>query len=83
MTANLSAVPCLFLPMSPEAAIRNNFEVGYGFNVFFEDGTDIRVGDRLIWNGTRYLVRGLQAYTGMPNVSYLGVLAETEHSSGN
>ena len=83
MQTNLSAVPCLFLPMSAQAAIQNNFEVGYGFTVYFEDGTDVQVGDRLTWNGTRYLVRGRQAYPGFDAISHLSISAESEHSSGN
>lgn len=77
-----TAVPSLFLPMSAQAAIQNQFSVGYAWDIYFNDGTDIQIGDRLTYNGQTYLVRGKQPYSGLQLVSYLHVSAETEHGNG-
>lgn len=81
-TSLLTNVPCKFRPLGAQASIQNNIEVGYGFSVVFEDGTDVQVGDRLIWNAANYLVKGRAALTGYGVVSYLRVVAESEHSNG-
>ena len=77
-----TAVPCLFLPMSAYAAIQNGYSVGFAWDVYAADGTDIQMGDKLTWNGVTYLVRGRQPYTGLPVVSHLRLTVETERSNG-
>lgn len=82
-TAKASGLRCLFLPMSRQAAIQNGFDVGYTWDVYFDDGTDVKVGDRLVWNGTNYIVNGKQAFTGLAAaVNHVHLTATTENSNG-
>lgn len=76
-----SSVACLFLPMSSVASIQNGYSVGFSWDIYAKDGTDIQIGDRLTWNGKTYLVRGKQPFTGFGRVSYLKVSAETERAN--
>jgi hypothetical protein len=80
--ALLANVRCMFTPMSAQASVQNQFDVGFGWDVFFPDGTDVQIGDKLTWNGRTYLVRGRQPFTGYGRVSYLEVSAETEQANG-
>jgi hypothetical protein len=75
-------VACLFLPMSTQAAIQNQFSIGYAWDIYFSDGTDVQVGDKLTYSGQTYIVRGRQPYAGIPLVSHLHITAETEHANG-
>ncbi|MGO4470338.1 hypothetical protein AB4Y95_00165 [Arthrobacter sp. M-10] len=77
-----TAVPCLFLPMSAQAAIQNGYSVGFAWNIYVDDGTDIQIGDKLTWNSVTYLVRGRQPFTGLQLVSHLKISAETERTNG-
>jgi hypothetical protein len=82
LTSYLSSVKCKARPMSPQASIQNGFEIGYGYTFIFQDGTDIQAGDRLIWNGVNYLVKGKPAPYAGGSLAYIKVLAESEHASG-
>jgi hypothetical protein len=77
-----TGLPCLFLPMSAQAAVQNGFSVGFGWDVYVDDGTDIQIGDKLTFSGTTYIVRGKQPYTGLQLVSHVHLTAETEHANG-
>lgn len=78
-----SGMRCLFLPMSAQAAIQNGFDVGYSWDVYFEDGTDVRVGDRLVYNGGKYLVNGKRDFTGLAApVNHIHLLVTTENANG-
>lgn len=77
-----SNVPSLFLPMSRQAAVQNQFDIGNSWDIYFDDGTDVQVGDRLTFNGTKYLVAGRQPFTGLGIVSHLHVMAQTEKANG-
>lgn len=76
-----TAVPCTFVPMSAKSSIDHNFAVGFGWDIYFDDGADIRSGDRLSWNGGTYIVSGTQPFIGFPGVSHVRVAAETEHGN--
>lgn len=82
MTTVHTAIACLFLPMSPQAAIQNNYSVGTAWDVYVDDGTDIQIGDMLTWNSATYIVRGRQPFTGLPVVSHIRLAAVTEHANG-
>ncbi|MEB0287227.1 hypothetical protein QN355_11745 [Cryobacterium sp. 10S3] len=77
-----TAVPSLFLPMSAQAAIQNGYSVGFAWDIYVDDGTDIQIGDKLTYSGQTYIVRGRQPYAGLPIVSHLHLMAETEHANG-
>lgn len=81
MQTNLSTVSCLFLPMSPAATVQLGWDVGTGWKVFFDDGTDVQAGDKLVFQGRSYVVKGEpQAFTEMPLVSHVEVSAMTENA---
>lgn len=77
-----ATVPSLFLPMSAQAAIQNGFSVGFAWDIYFNDGIDVQIGDKLTYSGQTYIVRGRQPYAGLPIVSHLRITAETEHANG-
>jgi hypothetical protein len=72
----------MFLPMSAQAAIQNSFSVGFAWDIYFNDGQDIQIGDKLTYNGQTYIVRGKQPFAGLPVVAHLHITAETEHANG-
>jgi hypothetical protein len=78
--AHLTGVHCLFLPMSSYSAIQNGYTVGRTFDVFFDEGTDIQVNDRLSWNSGTYLVKGAELFAALPIVAHLKVTAVTENA---
>lgn len=80
--ANLTGQRCMFVPMSAEAAIQYQYKAGYAWTVFFQDGTDVRVGDKLIWKGQNYLVKGKKPFTDYGIVSNLEVMVESENTNG-
>ena len=75
-------VPCTFVPMSAKAAISNNYSVGFGWDIYFGEDTDVQSGDRLVWAGKGYTVGGSMPYLGFPGVSHVHVTAATEGSRG-
>lgn len=75
-------LPCLFLPLDRQAAIENGYSVGYAWDVYFDDGTDIQKGDRLTFNGRKYIVGGDRPFEHIPIVGHLHVIATTEDSNG-
>lgn len=70
-------VRCLVLPMSTSVAIQNNFSLGRAFTVFFKRSADIKVGDRLTWDGTNLFVRYIQDYN-TRFVPHLEAMCEAE-----
>lgn len=75
-------VSCLFMPMSDRAAVEGNYTVGQAWNVYFSPTADIKRGDKLTYNGTTYLVRGLKPYSGFGAMSYQQAAVETEQANG-
>lgn len=76
-----TGVACLLLPLSRQAAVHQNMEPGRSFDVFFNDGTDVLVGDKLTISGVAYIVKGIEAFQ-VPVVSHVRALCETEHANG-
>ena len=68
--------------MSAQSAIQNSFSVGFGWDIYFADGADIQMGDKLSYGGQAYIVRGRQPFSGIPMASHLHITAETEHANG-
>jgi hypothetical protein len=77
---HLTDVECLFLPMSAQASIQNGFDVGQGWSVYFDEGTDVQVGDKLVFNDNGYVIRGLRPFTGIPLVSHIEATVVTENA---
>lgn len=80
MSTLLPSVDCLFLPMSAYTAVQNGYDVGSAWNVYFNDGIDVQVGDKLTCSGNSYLVRGVRKFSGFPAVSHIEVAATTENA---
>lgn len=72
------AVPCTFIPMSAQAALSNQYSVGFGWDIYFNRGTDVRSGDVLTWNGVKYVVGGSMPYIDFPGLDHVHVTAQTE-----
>lgn len=80
-----TSVPCLALPMGLSTAISNNFSLGRAYDVFFNDGQDVKPGDKLIivtrTAGTdSYTVKGIQRFS-VPVVGHVRALCEQEVSN--
>lgn len=75
-----TSVPSLFLPMSRQSAIQNQFDISNSWDIYFNDGTDVQVGDKLTYNGVKYIVAGRQPFSGLAWVSHLHIMAQTENA---
>ena len=80
MQAVYTGVSCLAIPMSQRTAISANFELGRGYDFFFNYGQDVKVGDQLSWEGDTYTVSAIQKYN-LPMVEHFHVTAQQEVSS--
>ena len=74
-----SNVRCLILPMSPQTAVENQFTPTKAHDAYFDAGTDVKTGDKLIWGTQSFLVRGTQVYD-VPTVGHIRALCEREAS---
>ena len=72
-----SAVPCLALPVSADATLRNGWELGREYEFFFAAGQDVKVGDKLTYDGSLYSVHGRQDYE-VPVVGHVHIYAQQE-----
>ncbi|MEA9986251.1 hypothetical protein [Subtercola sp. RTI3] len=66
--------------MSRTSAVQNGYDVGKAWDVYFDDGTDVQVNDRLSFNGENYIVKGRQVFSSFPAVSHIQVTAVTENA---
>jgi hypothetical protein len=79
MTELSTGVPCLAIPMSGAASVQNGFELGRGYDFYFNFGQDIKVGDKITWNGDSYTVSAREVYNN-PFVDHIHVIAKQEVS---
>jgi hypothetical protein len=70
--------PCLFLPLGTATSIQLSFSLGRGYEVYFNDGMDVKIRDKLLFNGSSFVVRFVLPFIGMPFVSHMRVMAEQE-----
>lgn len=72
-------VPCLALPMNNTAAVENGFEVGRAYDLYFEDGTDVKPGDKaVISTGITITIGVVQPFVGLAFVSHVKTMGEQE-----
>lgn len=71
-------VACLGLPVGAQTAIQNNLQLGRAYQFNFAEGTDVKQGDRLIWNGTNMSVKFVRPYLNTSPVSHLEAMCEQE-----
>lgn len=72
-----TGVPCLGWPMNAQTTIQNQFELGRGYDFYFNSTQDVRVGDKIGWNGDTYVVSAKQLYD-VPIVQHIHVSAKQE-----
>lgn len=72
-----TVVSCLAIPMNAQTTIQNGFELGRGYDFYLNMGQDVRVGDKLTWNGDTYVVSARQVYD-LPMVQHIHVAAQQE-----
>lgn len=72
-----SAVDTLAIPMDAKTSIQNGFELGRGYDFFFDSSQDVKVGDKLTWSGDDYTVSAVQRYA-TPLADHTHVLAKQE-----
>lgn len=75
-----TGIQCNVQPLDNQSTIDNGWEYGQGYNVFFDDGTDIKKGDKLTWGSVTLIVQGVKQFTGLPRLSHLEVLCQREDS---
>jgi phospholipid N-methyltransferase len=73
-----SGVPCLVLPMGSNATIQNEMQMGRAYEAHFGPDADVRVGDRIVWNGTILSVKYVRDYRNTPPVSHFEAVCEQE-----
>lgn len=62
--------------MDANAVIQTEMQIGCSYDVNFAPDADIRVGDRLIWNGTKLSVKYVRDYRNIPPVSHFEAACE-------
>ena len=72
-----TGVSCLFMPMNSQTAVSNGFTLGKAYTVFFDPGTNVNIGDRLVRNGHNYSVKAVLEYE-VPVVGHVRALCERE-----
>lgn len=72
-----TGVSCLLLPLNSQTTITEGFSLGRGYETFFEDDQDVKIGDRLVRSGKNYTVKYVETYE-TPLAAHLRVLCEQE-----
>lgn len=75
LQALYTGISCLAIPMDAQTSIQNGFELGRGYDFFFNDGQDVKVGDKLTLSGDTYVVGAVQKYV-VPVVAYVHAMAK-------
>lgn len=83
MSVVYTATPCLVVPMSRKSTIDYNISVGQGFYAYFNDGTDVQVGDQLTSDSQVFYVQGKSSYSGLnAPVDHIECVVSTEAPNG-
>lgn len=77
MQSRYTAIECLAIPMPAQTSIQNGFELGRGYDIYFHNGQDVKVGDKLTWNGDTYVVSAIQRYL-LPMVEHIHAMCKQE-----
>jgi hypothetical protein len=78
MTPLYTGIQCNVQPADNQTAIDNGWNFGQAYNVFFDDGTDIKKGDKILFGGMVLIVQGTKPFTGLPRLSHVEVLCQKE-----
>lgn len=63
-------VPCLILPMSATAALQNRYSPGRAYDAYFDAYADVKVGQRIRWNGREMYIGGIAPFEDDPDVAH-------------
>lgn len=77
LTLIYEGVRCLALPMSTQATLQNGFDLGRGYDFYFDPSADVKVGDKLDFDGDTYIVSGRQNFK-VAFVGHIHVTAQQE-----
>lgn len=55
-------VSCLLLPLRAETEVRLGWQLGRGYNAFFDIDSDVKTGDQLRRDGQVYTVSSVQTF---------------------
>ena len=80
MASLYTGIPCLALPMNNTTAIQNQFSIGRAYDFYFADRQDVKNGDKLTWNGSTFIVKVVQPFTGLAFGSHIRTMCEQEIS---
>lgn len=71
-------VPCLAVPISPDKALTQGLTVGNNYTVTFDEGADIKEGDKLlVSNGLSLYISGVANYAQIGSVGHIEASCET------
>lgn len=72
------AIKCLVTPAQVGDTLNQNTTIGKDFNVYFDAGTDIKQGDKIITStGLTLLVNGVADYKDVPEVAHIETSCST------
>jgi len=73
-----SGVLCLAVPVSADKSLSQGLTVGNNYTVYFDEGADVKEGDKLlISNGLSLYVSGIANYNQIGSVGHLEASCET------
>ena len=70
-------VPCLALPMGSHSELLDKFDIGRGFDINFNEGQDVQIGDQVVIATTTYDVKYVRSYA-TPTIGYVLAICEQE-----
>lgn len=72
-----TGVPCLELPMALNTAVTNGWSIGKAYDIYFNEGQDVKPGDKITLGSDTYSVKGVQTFT-VPVVGHKRALCVQE-----
>ena len=72
-----TGVACFAIPVDPKDTIQSNLTVGKDYNVYFDNGADIKERDKITVNGLTLYINGVAPMLG-GDVSHLEATATTK-----
>jgi hypothetical protein len=71
-----TSVSCLCLPMSSSVTIQNGYSLGHAYDVYMDNGQDVKIGDQLRWKGLVLVVKVVRPYVDVGIVSHVALQCE-------
>lgn len=71
-------VKCFIEPAQVGDTLNQNITIGKDYNAYFDDGTDVKQGDKLVTStGLTLLISGVAYYTDIPRVAHIEATCST------